>query len=126
MEKVKKYRGTIFSGIGVAQIRVADNLDLYEKKTRMRFFPGTLNVRVAEEFTLPKNRIDIAAEEIVTTGRKSKMSLVPASLFGEAVVLLYPHNALYGRSVIEIMAPFNVRTRFGLHDGDEIEIEVAK
>jgi len=46
MQTVKKYQGTIFSGIGVAQTRVADNIDLYEKKTGMHFFPGTLNVRV--------------------------------------------------------------------------------
>ena len=126
METIKKYRGTIFSGIGVAQNRVADNLDLYEKKTKIQFFPGTLNVRVTEEFTLPNHRIDIAAEEIVSTGRKSKISLVPASLFGEPVFLLYPHNALYERNVVEIMAPFNVRNRFGLHDGDDIEIEVKQ
>ena len=39
-------KGTLFSGLGVARTRVADNLDLYETKTRMRFFPGTLNLRL--------------------------------------------------------------------------------
>ncbi len=92
----------------------------------MQFFPGTLNVRVTEEFNLPDHRIDIAAEEIVSTGRKGKISLVPARLFGESVFLLYPHNAIYEQNVIEIMAPFNVRNRFGLSDGDEIEIEVKQ
>ncbi|MBL7174773.1 MAG: DUF120 domain-containing protein [Desulfobacteraceae bacterium] len=33
---------------------------------------------------------------------------------------------MYDRNVIEIMGPFNIRDRFNLSDGDEIEVEVSK
>ncbi len=123
-KKMKKYRGEIFSGIGVAQTRIADNLELYEKKSGVRFFPGTLNVRLTEEFELPSDNIHITAEEILTPGRKSDISLVPAHLFGEKVFLLYSHNPMYDRNIIEIMASFIIRDRFDLSDGNEIEVEV--
>ena len=122
MCKKRKYRGKIFSGIGVARTRVAENLELYEMKSGMQFYPGTLNIKLSEMFELPEDNIHIPAEEIKTSGRKSDISLVPARLLGERVFLLYPHNPMYERDVMEIMGSFNIRDRFNLNDGDEIEI----
>ena len=124
MDTTTGYRGVVTSGVGVARIRVADNLDLYERKTGMRFFPGTQNVLATRPLILPRKRIDIPGREILTTGRETTISLVPARVFGELVYLLYPHNPLHNRNVIEILAPFNARERYGLRDGDRLQIEV--
>jgi len=117
-------KGTLFSGLGVARTRVADNLDLYETKTGMRFIPGTLNLRLPAPPELPDVGVRIDADEIRTTGHRTDIMLVPARLRGERVFQLRPQVPVHDPEVLEVLAPFSLRERFDLHDGDEIEIEV--
>ncbi len=119
-----KYRGKIFSGIGVAQTRIADNLILYEKKTGLRFFPGTLNVRLTEDFVIPDDKIFISAEEITTIGHKTDISLVPVKLYSEQAFVLCPHISMYDPCVIEIMTTYCIRDKYSLNDSDYIEVEL--
>ena len=117
-------KGTLFSGLGVAHTRVADNLDLYETKTGLRFFLGTLNLRLPVPPDLPDVGVRIDADEIRTTGHRTDITLVPARLRGERIFLLRPQVPVHDPEVLEVLAPFSLRERFDLHDGDEIAIEV--
>ena len=61
-----KTKGKIKSGFGDFSYRmesVPGLLDAYERKTNMRFFPGTLNVKLDQEFSFPKDCMRLEAHE---------------------------------------------------------------
>ena len=118
------YKGRILTGIGVAKIRVEQNLDAYKQVTGMDLVPGTLNVRLTKNFEIPGDSIYIAPEKIQPIEKKRGIILVPAKLYRSKIVIMNPDPPFYNKKVIEIMAPFNIREQYGLKDGDEIEIEV--
>ena len=118
------YTGKVFAGKGIARTRVSDNLALYERKSGIRFFPGTLNVKLPSPPTLPAAEIHIDADEIRTSGHKTGIGMTAACLNGEPVFLLRPDNPVYEPDVIEVVAAINLRERFNLKNGDEVTIEV--
>lgn len=121
---IQRYEGSVFSGLGRAQTRVADNVFLYERKVGVRFFPGTLNLRLTTDFTIPPTGVHIDASEITTSGRRTGITLVPAKIAGQVVFLMCPDLAAYEPNVVEVLAAFNIRERFNLKDGDKVLLEV--
>ena len=121
----KTYRGTIFSGLGVATTRVRQNLELYQAKTGMDLVPGTLNVELTEDFHVPDNRITISSTQVRPLSKKRAITLVRATMWGHDVIIMIPDPPKYGKHVIEVMASVNIRERFGLQDGDEVEIVLS-
>ena len=116
------YKGKIFSGIGVASERVSQNLDTYKDVSGIDLIPGTLNVRLSKDFEIPKNAKYIPPEKIKPLEKKRGVTLVPAKIKGEPVVIMVPEKPIYEANVIEIMASFQIKVKFCLNDGDEIEI----
>lgn len=90
----------------------------------MEFFPGTLNVHLDKTFEIPTDSIHIPPEKILPIEKNRGVMLVPAKLRSSKVVILIPEPLFYEKNEIEIMAPFNIRERFCLKDGDEIEVMV--
>ena len=84
-----------------------------------------MNVRLTRDFKVPLQAIHIPADKILPADRKRGVTLVAARMCGEDVALMCPDRPIYEKNVVEIMASFNIRDRFGLKDGDEIEIEMA-
>jgi CTP-dependent riboflavin kinase len=121
----KTYNGEVFTGIGVAKTRVAENLEAYKQATGMDLLPGTLNVRLTERFVVPSHGIYIPPDRIKPIESNRGITLIEAVLDDEKVIIMYPDRPIYEPNVIEIMAPFNLRNRFRLKDGDEVHIEVA-
>ncbi|MBI4296403.1 MAG: DUF120 domain-containing protein [Chloroflexi bacterium] len=121
---MQRYKGRIFTGIGVAKTRVGQNIDVYRQVTRMEIVPGTLNVRLTDNFKLPEDSIHIPPEMIQPFEKKRGITLVFAQLHSSTVVIMVPDPPFYDANVIEVMAPFNIRQQFNLEDGDEIEIVV--
>ena len=120
----KIYKGQIFSGKGVAITRVKQNLEVYKQESNMNLFLGTLNVRLTQDFKVPKGSIYIPPERIKPVKKKRGVTLVSARIHGEKVVILLPDRPIYEKNIIEIMAPFNMREKFCLKDDDEVEIEI--
>ena len=118
----KTYTGTIFSGIGVATTRVSQNLALYRKETGTELIPGTLNVRLLEEFEVPPGNVYLPPEKVEPAEDKRGITLVPAHIRDERVCIIVPDSPIYDGDVIEIMASFNVREKFCLKDNDTIEV----
>jgi len=116
------YKGQIFSGKKVATTRVKQNLEVYKRKSGMHLVLGTPNIQLKEDFEVPKNSVYIPPEETRPIKKKRGVTLVPARIQGEKVVILVPERQIYEKNILEIMAPFNIREKFRLEDGDEIEI----
>jgi CTP-dependent riboflavin kinase len=119
-------RGKVMSGLGNFGIWIAHLADLYEVKTGMRFYPGTLNLELPEPYSLPSDAIRLEAAEY--SGRVS-VSLVPCRIFDRPAFLLRTDENERGighhpRTVIEIATDICLRDAFSLRDGDWIQVEV--
>lgn len=120
----KTYKGQVFSGKRVGTTRVEQNLETYKRESGMNLVSGTLNVRLPVAFEVPKSSIYIPPEIIKPIEKKRGVTLISARIHGEKVVIIVPERPIYRKNVIEIMAPFNIRERFCLKDGDEIKVIV--
>jgi CTP-dependent riboflavin kinase len=109
----------------------------YLRKTGMRFYPGTLNVRLDAPYSLPKRVIRLEASEY---GGTVSVNIVPCVIRisgqvihgqsdGKQAFLLRTDANEEGRghhpkTIVEIAADVQLRDCFGLRDGDLVEIEV--
>jgi len=121
---MKTYHGKIFSGLGVAATRIKVNAGIYKQKCGIDIYPGTLNIRLNENFTIPEKSIYIDAKEIKSTSKKRNLILVPAKFRTEQVIIMVPDPLFYDKNIIEVMASENLKEKYSLKDGDEIEVQL--
>lgn len=67
-------RGSVVSGMGNFSYWIEKLQEHYLRKTGMRFYPGTLNVRLDAPYSLPKRTIRLEASEY---GGTVSVSMVP-------------------------------------------------
>lgn len=120
----KTYKGQIFSGKGVGTTRVKQDLETYIQASGKNLIPGTLNIRLIEDFEVPKKHIYIPPEQIKPIEKERGITLIHARINGEEVIIMVPDRPIYERNIMETMAPFNIRQKFCLKDGDVIEVLV--
>jgi riboflavin kinase len=118
-------RGKVVSGMRSFSYWIEKLRDHYHRKTGMLFFPGTLNVELAQPYTLPVNVIRLEGEEY---GGAVSVSMVPCSIFGRKAFILRTDANEQGtghhpRTIVEIATDIKLRDQFNLHDGDIVEIE---
>jgi len=97
---------------------------LYEKKTGMRLYPGTLNVELPAPYSLPANVIRLEANEY---GGSVSVSIVPCQGFGRQAFLLRTDQNEQGighhpRNIIEVATDVRLRDAYQLNDGDWVEV----
>jgi len=98
----------------------------YLGKTGMAFYPGTLNVQLAEPYSLPERVIRLEASEY---GGTVSVSMVPCTIRGKKAFLLRTDANEQGRghhpkTIVEIACDVRLREFLQLHDGDVVEIEI--
>ena len=98
----------------------------YTQKAGMKLFPGTLNVKLDSDYSLPKNRIRLEKEEY---GGTVSVNIVPCKIFGRRAFILRTDGNDSGkgdhpRSIVEIATDVKLRDEYGLKDGDLVEFEV--
>ena len=120
----RTYKGQIFSGKGVGATRVKQNLETYIRASGKNLIPGTLNIRLTEDFQVPNKHIYLSPEQIKPIEKERGVSLILAKVKGEEVIIMVPERPIYEKNIVEIMAPFNIRERFCLKDEDDVEILV--
>jgi riboflavin kinase, archaea type len=130
-------RGAVVSGMGNFSYWMEKLQEHYLRKTGMRFYPGTLNVRLDAPYSLPKQVIRLEASEY---GGTVSVNMVPCviripgqSIHGEsggkqAFLLRTDANeeerGHHPKTIVEIAADVRLRDLFGLMDGDRVEIEI--
>lgn len=120
-------KGKIFSGVGEG--KAFTNLSWARKQFRDKIgfqpYPGTLNIHLSvdnEKMRYLKNLkgIEIEPQEGFFGGRCFK-ALIMGEVNGAIVI---PDVSRYPSNVLEIVAPINLREKFNLDDGDEVNFEV--
>ena len=118
-------RGKVVSGRGEFGYWIERLNNFYERKTGMRFYPGTLNVELPSPYSLPRDVLRLEASEY---GGQVSVSIVPCRIFNRQAFLLRTDPNEHGtghhpRNVIEIATEVRLRDAYQLKDGDLVEIE---
>ena len=117
-------RGRIVSGASDFGIWIERLSDLYERKTGMRLYPGTLNIELASPYSLPADVIRLDAHEY---GGTVSVNIVPCRIFERRAFLLRTDQNEQGtghhpRNIIEIATDIRLRDAYQLRDGDWVEV----
>jgi riboflavin kinase len=121
-------RGKVVSGRADFGLWIERLNRFYERKTGMRFYPGTLNVELPFPYSLPRDVMRLEANEY---GGRVSVSIVPCRIFDRKAFLLRTDQNEQGmghhpRNVIEIATDIRLRDAYHLRDGDLVEIEVLE
>jgi CTP-dependent riboflavin kinase len=124
---MSRLRGKVVSGRGDFGQWIERLSSYYEQKTGMRLYPGTLNVELTMDYSLPPDVIRLEAAEY---GGRVSVSLVPCRIFDRKAFLLRTDQNEKGtghhpRNIIEIATDVRLRERYGLQDGDWVEVDVG-
>jgi len=120
-----RVRGRVVSGLGDFGVWIARLGDLYESKTGMRLYPGTLNVELTSEYSLPTEVIRLEAGEY---GGRVSVSMVPCRVFDRRAFVLRTDQNEQGtghhpRNIIEIATDIRLRDVYHLADGDWVDVD---
>ena len=121
------FRGTVFSGKGEGRKFIALPWVKRQIEEKLGFTPylGTLNLRLNEENAKQKGLLDKAGDfEISPEKGFCRGILIKAVLEGVECVIVMPQIADYPRNVLEVIAARNLRERFKLVDGSEVNVKV--
>jgi CTP-dependent riboflavin kinase len=99
--------------------------NFYEQKTGMRLYPGSLNMELSSEYSLPGNVICLEADEYSSSVR---VSIVPCRVFDCHAFLLHTDQNEKGtrhrsQNIIEIATDVRLCDTYHLKDWDWVEIE---
>jgi len=116
----------VVSGLGNFGLWIDRLSTFYEQKTGMRLYPGTLNVELSSEYSIPTDVIRLEADEY---GGRVSVNIVPCRMFDRRAFLLRTDQNEKGmghhpRNIIEIAADVRLRDYYQLEDGDWVEIEL--
>jgi CTP-dependent riboflavin kinase len=123
---MRRLQGKVVSGLGNFGQWIERLSGFYEQKTGMRLYPGTLNIELPSEYSLPTGVIRLEADEY---GGGVSVSLVPCRIFERQAFLLRTDQNEKGvghhpRNIIEIATDVRLRDHYKIKDGDWVEIEV--
>jgi len=125
------FKGTVFTGFNEGGYYVS--LKGYARSFRRALgfepFPGTLNLRLADQAMLEQRRLlDLKHGIIIPGFTDGKRSFGPVKIFKAKIEGTYPGAVLaierthYDSSVLELISPNNLRQTLGLKDGDECSV----
>lgn len=124
--------GTLFTGLGEGSYYISREGYVSKIKEYLNFdpFPGTLNLRFTDDYatfsTIINNLPGFEVEPFEQDGRKfGAIKLLKAQLFDAPVGIVLPERTHYDK-VLEVISPSNLRSKYGLKDGDKIKITIHK
>ncbi len=124
--RVVKVKGRVASGLGEGQYYISREGYRRQFSEKIGFdpSPGTLNLKLDEPFALdesdPKSvRIEGFEDEGRTFGA---CRCRPVKINGIKGAIVRPERTSYPATLLELIAPENLRKALGLSDGDEVEV----
>ncbi len=120
----KRTRGRVRSGLGDHAQWIALLVDHYRRLTGETLYPGTLNIELEADWSVPDEASCLRAEDY---GGRVSIYVVPCRFMGEPAWVLRTlanerGDGDHPRTIVEIASPFPLRERHGLADGDLVEL----
>jgi riboflavin kinase len=124
--KMMVLRGQVVSGVGSFSYWIEKLQEHYERKTGMVLYPGTLNLRLDSEYSLPAKVIRLEGAEY---GGRVSVNIVPCSVRGRKAFLLRTDANEQGtgdhpKTIVEIATDVRLRDLYQLQDGDYLELTI--
>lgn len=120
-------KGQVTSGLGTAKMWVSKIEEIFEKKTGMKVFHGTLNIKLEEEYIIEPDWI-IKPEKF--GGTQNVLVKKCKILEQEAYIVRAEKNQTgqgdHNLKIIEIVSDIKFRETYALKDNDEIKIILPK
>ncbi len=120
-------KGVVKSGKGDFSYCLDRLSERYARKTGLKLFPGTLNVHLIDQvYHLPSGSVRLEKEEY---GGQVSVAIGECTIFGRKAFILRPDTdtGKYGdppEAILEVATDIELRKKYGLNDGDVVEIEV--
>lgn len=119
-------KGKVATGLGEGQYYIS--LDGYRRQFNQKLgfdpFPGTLNLKLAEPFAPPEQdaiKIEGFRDENRTFGG---CKCYKVNIRGIRCAIVRADRTSYPPTLLEIIAPVNMRQTLGIADGDEVEVKL--
>lgn len=117
--------GKVTKGLGKAKKFINMMQESFYKKTNIKLFSGTLNVKLSEQYNLKVDSI-IRANEY---GGGFNVQIQECKVLGHKAYIVRSEKNLndngdYNKDIIEIVSDINFREKYNLKDGDNIEIKI--
>jgi riboflavin kinase, archaea type len=128
---MKKLIGKVITGSGDLSFRmntVPNLMEAYYKKTGFRLFPGSLNIKMENDFQVPTGAMRLEKEEY---GGQVSVSLIPCRFLDKDVFIVRTDKVernevpTHPKNIIEIISDVKLRDTFNLKDGDTVEITLV-
>lgn len=120
-----KLYGKITSGLGTAKMWVGKIESVFEEKTKIKLFHGTLNIKLENDYIIDPDWI-IKPEEY--GGTQNVLVKKCKILDNIAYTVRAEKNQIgkgdHGLKVLEIVSDINFREKYNLKDGTEVTILV--
>lgn len=113
-------KGIVKKGLGDASFWVRKIEDTFYKKTNMKLFYGTLNIKLEEPYKL-KNHWIIEKNEY---GGTQDVCVQECKILNKKAYIVRAEKTVHSSSVIEIVSDIKLRECFNLKDEDGIKIEI--
>jgi riboflavin kinase len=119
--------GTVVSGMGNFSYWIQRLEDHYYRKTGVHLFPGTLNLRLEQPYSLPSGVLRLEKEEY---GGTVSVNILRCRIFGRPAFILRTDANEQGRghhpkTILDIASEVKLREVYGLQDGDRVTVEVS-
>ncbi len=123
--------GTVFTGFGEGAYYLSQKgyKDQFERKVGFTPCPGTLNLRLSPADTVKRRELETYPALLVKGFRRGSRQFgdvrcYPAMINGEvegAAILI--NRTHYDESVLEVIAPVNLRSALKLNDGSKVRLQ---
>ena len=118
--------GKVTSGIGTAKMWVGKIEKIFEEKTGLKVFHGTLNIKIEEDYIVEPDLIikpeefggtqNVLVQECEILGNKAYIVRAEKNQKGEG-----EHNL----KIIEIVSNVNFRKKYNLKDESSIKVKIT-
>ncbi len=126
MLEVIKLSGIVSSGVGQGRKLVALSWVKQQIRRKLGFtpFPGTLNIKLSEGNSLKEIIKKISFIRICAKTGYCNGKLIRASIGFFECAIVVPEIADYPKTVLEIVAPVNLREKLQICDGDKVTVTI--
>ena len=126
-EPIDKLRGKLTTGIGEGRYYMRQQEYQVQFREKLGFFPwpGTLNIQVDVEII---RKFLITKQPTIVEGFRGEdrtfggLWCYPVTLEKNKAAIIIPMRTTHPENIVEIIAPFEIRAKFGLKDGDEVKV----